>query len=336
MEFGLTSEQVLMQDTLRRLLEDRQSPQTVLELIAEKYGGSGLSLLDGALVAEVAGESALIGALQNHHLAGLALELGGSEEQKERWLPLLASGEAIATIAWAETGDCWSPQSWSVKLNRSLLTGHKVHVPCAGHADIIIVGTSGGSLALVEKDTTGVDIVSFDGVDQTRRLSELHLVEARAELLPLSLRTVGCVYDFGLVLHAADAFGCAARLLGETKGYLSERKQFGFPLVQFQGVKHELANMAASLEPLRALWWYAAYACAERQEDASKMSALAKARICDVATSIARGCIDLHGAIGYTWEASPHLWYKRIMFDRAFLGGADTHFARAADLATWG
>ena len=126
-----------------------------------------------------------------------------------------------------------------------------------------------------------------------------------------------------------------SRLLQETIDYLTERIQFSTRLTQFQGVKHELANMATDLEPTRALWWYAAHALDHLPEEVARTAAIAKAHIGDRAIAIARACVDLHGAIGFTWEATVHLWYKRIIFDRAFFGGSNHHRDRAAALSEW-
>lgn len=359
MDFGLSSEQRMMQETVRALLTKDFPPASVVEsldepgahdpelwtaltevglpglFIPEAHGGSGFGLLDAALLAEVGGEGVLSGPLLGHQLASFAIMSAGSTDQQEDWLPQLASGENIGTVAWAEPGDSWEPDGWTVTLQDGRLSGRKVHVPCAEVADLMVVGVAGGDMALVDPSQGGVEITAFDGVDRTRRLATVDFEGAAATPLPPGVAAAPRVRDLGLVLLAADSFGCASRLLHETIDYLSEREQFGTRLTQFQGIKHELANLAAGLEPARALYWYAGYALDEQADDAPRAAAIAKSHISDRAMEIARACVDLHGAIGYTWEATTHLWYKRIIFNRAFLGGSDHHRSRAADLADW-
>jgi alkylation response protein AidB-like acyl-CoA dehydrogenase len=359
MNFGLTDEQLLMQDTVRALLADQCPPLTVIEqidagagsdpnmwgqlvdmglvslFIPEEFGGAGLSLLDAALIAEVSGEGLLNGPLFGHQLATLAILTGGSDDQRAEFLPSLASGARLGTVALAEPGDRWEADSWTTSESSGLLSGYKVHVPNATTADLFVVGLGDGGLALIEAGAANAAVTTFDGVDRTRPLGELTLDDASAVLLPNGAEAMSKVRDLGLVMLAADAFGCAARLIRETVDYLGEREQFGTKLTQFQGVKHELANHSVSLEPTRALWWYAAHALESIPDEAPRVSAMAKASICDKALVIARACVDLHGAMGFTWESPVHLWYKRILFDRAFLGGSTHHLDRAAALSNW-
>jgi alkylation response protein AidB-like acyl-CoA dehydrogenase len=142
--------------------------------------------------------------------------------------------------------------------------------------------------------------------------------------------------DAGLVLLAADAFGCAWQLIRATISYLSAREQFGTRLVQFQAIKHQLANLAAELEPSRALWWYAAHAQDHIPAQAERAAAITKAHVTDRAMDTAREAVELHGGIGFTWECDVHIGYKRALFDRAFLGSPGVHRERSAQLAGWG
>lgn len=303
--------------------------------LPEEHGGSGLELLDAALMAEVAGEGAMPGPLLGHQLGSLAILLGGDHDQRARWLPALASGEAIATIAWAEPGDVWEPDHWSVEVRDGRLSGTKAHVLHGNHADVIVVGGAGSRLFVVSAPGDGVEVTSFDGIDRTRRLDTVVFDDTPVSELPEGVAAAPRVFDAGLVLLAADAFGCAHRLVRETIDYLDEREQFETKLTQFQGIKHELANMVTGLEPTRALWWYAAHALDHIPTAASRVAAMAHAHITDCSMAIARACVDLHGAMGYTWESNVHLWYKRIMFDRAFLGGPDRQRDRAASMGEW-
>lgn len=146
---------------------------------------------------------------------------------------------------------------------------------------------------------------------------------------------VARIFDAALVLLAADALGGAQYCVDLSVGYAGEREQFGQPIGRFQALKHQLAQMALEVEPSRALVWYAGYAHDAGLPDASRAAAIAKAHLADRFVSVARAAIAAHGGIGYTWEYGLNNWFRRSMFDRAYLGSPAVHRARAADLAGW-
>jgi alkylation response protein AidB-like acyl-CoA dehydrogenase len=359
MDFGLSEEQRLLQETIRGFAAAECPParlRTSFEAarghepglwkglaeigvaglaLPDAYGGSGLDVLDLALAAEVIGESALPVPFLGHALAGLAIAWGGSAAQREAWLPRLATGDALATVAFAEPGERWQPEQWQCELARGRISGPKTFVPDAAAADVIVVGARGGELALVERNAAGVRCTPVSGVDRTRALAELALDHAAAEPLADGARASARVRDAGLVLLAADAFGAAWRLLRMTAAYTGTREQFNTPLAQFQAVKHQLANAVTELEPTRGLLWYAAHAVDHLPERAAHAAAVAKAHVTDRAIGVARDAVELHGGIGYTWESDVQIWFKRVLFDRAFLGTPEVHRERSAALSGW-
>ena len=141
--------------------------------------------------------------------------------------------------------------------------------------------------------------------------------------------------DVALVLLAADAFGGASRCVDMCVEYAKTREQFGVTIGHFQGLKHQLANMAVEVEPSRALYWYAAYAYDHEPDESERSAALAKAHVTDRFMQVARDSVEAHGGIGFTWECDVQIWFKRAMFDRAFLGAPSVHRERAAVLAGW-
>jgi alkylation response protein AidB-like acyl-CoA dehydrogenase len=143
------------------------------------------------------------------------------------------------------------------------------------------------------------------------------------------------VRDAALVLLAADAFGGASRLVEASVEYARTREQFGVVIGQFQALKHQLADMALEVEPARGLYWYAAHAFDHVPEEAERSAALAKAHVTDVFMQVARDAVEAHGGLGFTWECDVQIWFKRAMFDRAFLGSPSLHRERAATLAGW-
>ncbi len=357
MNFDLSDEQRLLQETVRSFLAKECPPghlraifegeghdpslwKGMIELglgglhLSEEFGGAGLELVDLALAAEVLGHAGAPGPFLGHALAGLAIALAGSPEQREAWLPRLASGEALATVALGEPGGLWQPEEWTLEPGERL-TGTKTNVPFASLADLLVVGLAGGRMALVLRGAQGMAVAPIEAVDRARRIDAVVFQGTPCEILPAGESAAGRVRDAGLVLLAADAFGAGSRLVEMSVEYAKTREQFGVTIGHFQALKHQLANMALEIEPARALVWYAAYAFDHLPEEASRSAALAKAHITERAMQVARDAVECHGGIGFTWECDVQLWFKRCMFDRAFLGPPSLQRERAARLAGW-
>jgi len=357
--FGLSDEQELLQETVRDFCARECPPSRLRELfdlgaghdpalwkglsgmgvlgliVPEAYGGAGLELLDLALVAEVMGQSALPVPFLGHQLVSLALARSGSEAQKRAWLPRLAAGEAIGAVALAEDATAWDPETWRARVDAGRVAGAKCFAPHAALADILLVAVTGGGLVLVERGAPGLAVVDQDGVDRTRPIACVELANTPCDPLPGGDETARGLRDAGSCLLAADAFGAASQLIRMTLDYAGSRRQFGSVLTQFQAVKHQLANMATEIEPTRGLWWYAAHAFDQLPAEAERAAAIAKAHITDRAMDVARGAVEVHGGIGFTWECDVQIWFKRVMFDRAFLGTPEVHRERSARLAGW-
>jgi alkylation response protein AidB-like acyl-CoA dehydrogenase len=357
MDFDLSEEQEMLQATVRSYAENECPPQTVRAVfdgdrsgepglwkglaemgvaglvVPEAYGGAGLELLDLALVSEELGRAAVPGPFLGHALASLAIRLGGSEAQKERWLPLLASGEGVGSVAWAEEGRGFEPSALETRLSGGKLSGRKSLVPGAAEAGVFVVLTADGTLAITEASADGVALHPMPSIDRGRPLADVHFEATPAEELPG--RVADRVRDAGLVLLAADAFGAGHHLIRMAVDYANTRQQFGQPIAQFQGVKHQLANMAVDVDPTRGLWWFAAHAFDHEPEQAERAAALAKAHITDRALQAARDAVEIHGGLGFTWECDVQLWFKRTLFDRLWLGSPEVHRERLATLGGW-
>jgi len=359
MDFGLSEEQQMLQETVRGFVEGECPPPRLREIfdrgdghepelwkglvemglaglvIDEAYGGAGLELLDLALAQEVLGEGALPGPFMTHSLAGLALSLCGSDDQKKARLPRLADGE-IATLAVCEGADAWSPDVWQSAVTDGRITGTKTYVPHAAIADHFVVGLAGGGFGVVEAGAAGMTITDMGGIDRGRPVARVDFDATPVEVLAEGdAERSQRVLDAGLCLLAADAFGAATKLIDITVAYAQTREQFGRKISQFQGVKHQLARLGTDIEPTRALHWYAAHAFDHIADDATRSAALAKSHITDRAVVAGRMCVELHGGLGFTWECDVQLWLKRALFDRAFLGTPEVLRARCADLAGW-
>jgi alkylation response protein AidB-like acyl-CoA dehydrogenase len=353
--FDLTEEQLMLQDTVNQAMQNEcpithlrtifdgesghDAPlwKTLSELgvvglaIPEEYGGAGLEILDLAVTAEMLGYHAAPGPFLGHALAALAIATGGSAEQKEKWLPALASGDRIGSVALAEDGGRWLPDQWQMA-GGERINGRKEFVPFAELADLLVVGLAGGELAVVEKDAAGITMEVVDGADLTRRFQHVSFASTPCESL-VGASAAERVRDVGRVLLAADAFGGSRRLLEMCVEYAKTREQFGVTIGHFQALKHQLASMALDVEPNRGLYWFAAYAQDHAPEEAERIAAIARAHIADRFMQVARNAVEAHGGIGFTWECDVQIWFKRAMFDRAFMGTPAADRERSLQLA---
>jgi alkylation response protein AidB-like acyl-CoA dehydrogenase len=329
-------------ERLRRLVDapvavDQESWDALMALglgglaLPEAVGGSGLGLVDLAMAVEVLGDGACVGPVVEHLVAGLAVLHGESGSARSEWLGGIAQGSVVATLAWG--GDV--PQDWALTYEDGKLSGEVAFVPGAGAAQLFLAGIAGGGLVLAELDAT-VTVADVAGADATRKLGRVRFEGTPANLLlaPGS-EAVGRIFDAALVLCAADALGGAQHCTDLSVAYAKDREQFGQPIGRFQALKHQLASMALEVEPARALLWYAAYAQDAGLPDARRAAAMAKAHIADRFVSVTRAAVAAHGGIGYTWEYGLGVWFRRALFDRAYLGSPSLHRARAAELGGW-
>ena len=357
MNFLLSEEQMALVDSVSNLLRDKCDALRVHKIfdtpgdaqfdaelwsafcemggpaiiVPEEHGGLGLELVDLAIVAEALGKAVAPLPFLGHSLATIAISMGGSDAQKAKWLPLLASGEVLATVALCEGKSGWMPDQWT--LTGSNLTGMKSLVPNAGEADLMVVGTAEG-LALVEKGAS-YTTVRIDSADRTRPLDTVTFDGAAAEALPSGKDVTARLIDAAGVLIAADSFGGAEHCVDMSVEYAKMREQYGQPIAGFQGLRYQLVAMALATEPSRGLYWYAAHAWNAIPDKASHAASQAKAHLTDTYLQVTRDTVEAHGGIGFTWEHDTHLYMKRAMLNWAWGGTPTRHRLRAADLAGW-
>ena len=297
--------------------------------IPVESGGSGLGMMEAALIAEELGRHAAPLFLEGHILAGLAVSLGGTSAQRQRLLPKLATGEFIATLALAAE-DCSTALSVEPGGVGRVSLGM---IPLGDVADVILVGCANGQLGLLETEGAHLSSCNADGIDQSRTIFDITFDQAAVEPIPNLSRAA--LQSGMITLLAADAFGAADKLMGLTVEYAKTREQFGQPIAQFQGVKHQLAEMALAVVTARGLFWKAAREFDEDSESSAKSASMAKAHITDHAMQMARGAVELQGGIGFTWESDVQFYFKRLMFDRNYLGTPEVHRERCAELSGW-
>ena len=350
MEFALSAGQKMMQESVNRTLERvcpldrvkaavnadeaiaRDAWDALVELgvpallIPEEHGGLGLSLLDAALVSEMLGRHAApVPFIGSCVLAPLALRDGVVGKE---WLPKLASGKAIAGAAISEK-IAGARDGAGVAAANGKLNGKALFALDSGAAGIFIVADREGRLHLVDAKAKGLEKIALTAIDQTRSLGELNFANVEATPLDVPLERLR---NAGWIMLAADTLGAGTRMIEKSVDYARERKQFGRVIGSFQAVKHMCAEMAAELEPCRALVWYAAHAFDAIPDESALTAAHAKAHLSEVGRFVARTATEVHGGIGITDLLGLHYWFKRIGLNRALLGGPERVRHLAAEM----
>ena len=360
MEFGLSDDQKMMQESIERTLA-RVAPlervrkaaghepyaadvlKALVELgvpgilIPEDFGGLGLSLLDAALAAEVLGRHvAPVPFVASSVMGPLAIIGAGSDAQKKKYLPKLAAGERVAGVAISEQA-AGAREKAGITAKSGKLSGKTLFVLDFAGADIFVVADKFAGLHIVDAKAKGLEKTTLNTIDATRSIGELSFDTVEAD--PLSsgnpAATLDRMIDAGRIMLAADTLGAGGRMIEKAVTYAKERQQFGRVIGSFQAVKHMCAEMVAELEPCRALIWYAAYVFDEFPEQSRKMSAHAKAHTSEVGTFVARTATEVHGGMGFTDLLGLHYWFKRIGFNRQALGGPEKARHDAAVAQGW-
>ncbi|MGH7009384.1 MAG: acyl-CoA dehydrogenase family protein [Caulobacteraceae bacterium] len=353
MDFALSSEQRLMQAALGRALDDHSPLERVRAvavakdaaprelwsglaplglpgvLIAEEAGGLGLALLDAALMAEILGSRvAPTPFLSSAVLTPLALA-AETDPRLVAWLPRLASGEAIASVGISEA--VAGPRDGAgLSRKDGRLSGTALFVLGPPTADVFLFADASGDLHLVETDDPGLQTIALSTIDDTQAVCEARL--DRVAALPLERARLALLRDAAFIILAGDMLGAAQAMLDKALAYARERQQFGRPIGAFQAVKHLCAEMAAEIEPARALVWYAAHAFDAMPDEASLAACHAKAHLSEVGRFVARTATEVHGGIGFTDLLGLHFWFKRVGLSRQLLGGPERVRLEAARL----
>ena len=353
MDFGLSEDQALLEQTVEGFLRDRVPIERVRELrqaecpndrglwkelaelgatgvlIPEARGGSGLGLFDAAVVAWCLGRAAAPAPfLSSGVMAPVALGAVGGAAADE-WLAGIASGERVVGVAVTETFAV--REGAGVALEGGRLRGKALMALDAHGADAVLLPVGGERLALVPTGGRGVGVTRLTTIDATRSTAEVALDGARPEaLFEGAGPAIARMLDAGRIALAADSLGACESMLAQAVAYARQRHQFGRPIGSFQAVKHLCAEMVAELEPARSLLWYAAHSFDALPGEAPLMACHVLAHASEIGHTIASVATQVHGGIGWTDEQNLHFWYKRIGVGRQLLGGPGWLRERAA------
>jgi len=295
-------------------------------LIPEEYGGSGMGLLEAAIVYEEFGRAL---APSPHFVSGVlgarVLLLAGSDEQKKAILPGIASGEAILTPAWLEPDNGFGAKGIQLRAEAQgddyVLTGTKRHVPFASASSHLMVlartgeGDGGVDLFLVDRESAGITLtqqttlasdtqykVEFDGV----KVSGSQRVGAAGS----GWGTWDAVMHEGIALLAVEAMGGAARALEMTCEFATDRYQFGKPLAAFQAISHYLADASTNVAGGTTLAYEAAWA-ASAGKDIRRLAPMAKLFAAQTYRDLTAMCEQVYGGVGFTIEYDIQLFFRR-------------------------
>ena len=315
---------------VRRVLEgeddhDQELWEKIAEMgwtatvIPEEYGGLGLSYLELCVIAEELGRAvAPVPFSSSVYLATEALLLAGSQEQKETWLPGLATGEVIGTLAMSEGAGRPNAKNLECEVDGGKLSGTKLPVPDARIADIAIVLARSGkraSLYLVEMDQgRKVDVKSLTTLDPSRGHGQIRFKNARAELLGKAgkgMELLDKLLDRAAVLYAWEQVGGAQAALEQAKEYAMGRYAFGRPIASYQAIKHKLANMYVKNTLARSNCYYGAWALDTDADELPLAAATARVSAIQAYYFAAKENIQTHGGMGYTWEFDCQFFYRR-------------------------
>ena len=361
MDFAFSSEQEEFRETLARFFEEQAPIAEVFRLmetpegydpglwkqmgeelglqgvhVPEALGGQGFGFLELGLVMEEMGRALLCSPyFSSVCLATNAVLNAGTEEQQQRWLPGLASGETIGTLALLDEGDEWSAEGVTLEAARDadtlVLNGRKRLVTDGVQANLLVVaarqpgstGSDGITLAVVESDAAGLAATPHETLDMTRKLADVSFDGVRA--LPLGEpgqagAALAKTLDQARICLALENVAGAERCLNDAVAYAKDRIQFGRAIGSFQAIKHTLAEVLLEVESGKSAAYWASWVAAEDREELPLAAAVAKSFCDDAYLKASEDSIHVHGGIGVTWEASPHLFAKRAKSNEILLG----------------
>jgi alkylation response protein AidB-like acyl-CoA dehydrogenase len=331
MRFVFTEDQRLFQHTVRDLLTKECPPEEVRALWADpvgrsrqrwsklaemgvlgllvdvEHGGMGMDEVDLVLLLEETGRVALPEpVVETAAVATRLLDEAGGVEARDRWLPAIAGGDTMVAVGLEATGP---------------------YVADAHVADLLLL-QRGAELHAVQPGA--VSLVAQPSVDGARRIFSVGWTPSPATRLAAAAEPLAAAFDRGALGAAAQLVGIADHMIELTAEYARQREQFGQPIGSFQAVKHLLADALLKLDFARPAVYRAAWSVARGEATRARDVSMAKAFAAEAADRAARASLQIHGAIGYTWEHDLHLWMKKGWTLAAAWGDAAWHRERVA------
>jgi alkylation response protein AidB-like acyl-CoA dehydrogenase len=361
MNFAFSEEQEELRRTVRAFL-DQKSPETEVRrlmeteegydpavwkqmgeqlglqglIIPEDFGGSGYTYVELGVVLEEMGRALLCAPyFSTVVLAANTLIHSGDDAAKGDYLPGIASGETIATLAFTEPSGKWDEAGITLEATQKgdgwTLSGTKSFVIDGATANLILVAARTGkgvSLFAVDGDASGLTRTSLSTMDQTRKQAKLEFADTPARLIGTDgegWNTLSTVLDLAAVGLAAEEVGGAQKVLDMAVEYAKVRIQFGRPIGSFQAIKHKCADMLLEVESAKSAAYYGMWCAAEMNDELPSVASLAKAYCSEAYFHAAAENIQIHGGIGFTWEHPAHLYFKRAKSSELLFGDPTYH-----------
>lgn len=372
MDFDFSKDQMLLRDLAREFLSEQCTTAHVRAMmedpagyddgmyrqlaemsllglaIPEQYGGSGLGMIEQAIVLEEMGRVVYPGPFfASAVLAASAISASGDEAAMARYLPGIATGELKMTFAFLEDSIGWDPGAVALRAMADgggyRLNGHKRFVPFGNVADVIVVvartgdGANDISLFAVPRDAAGLTIEPNVMLDLTSKTSALHFdnVAVGSDALIGQVNGAAAALDAvdqrAAIAASAEMLGAARKSMEMSVAYAKVRKQFGQEIGSFQAVKHKCAEMLDQVENAHSATYYAAWALDAGAPDAGLAASVAKSTVNEAARKVCGDAIQVHGGIGFTWEYDLHLYFKRAKHLEPLWGDTAYHRERVLD-----
>jgi alkylation response protein AidB-like acyl-CoA dehydrogenase len=361
MNFAFSEEQEELRRIVRQFLEAKSSEAEVRQLmettegydpavwgqmanelglqsliIPEEHGGQGFGYVELTVVLEEMGRSLLCAPyFSTVVLAGNTLLHSGDDAAKKEYLPGIASGETVATLAFTEPSGRWDEDGITMEATKSgdgyTLTGTKMFVLDGHTADLVLVAArteNGVSLFAVDGNASGLTRTPLATMDQTRKQAKLEFEGTPAKIVGTEgagWTTLDRVLDLAAVALAAEQVGGAQKVLEMAVEYAKVRVQFGRPIGSFQAIKHKCADMLLEVESAKSAAYYAGWCASELNEELPSVACLAKAYCSEAYFHATAENIQIHGGIGFTWEHPAHLYFKRAKSSELLFGDPTYH-----------
>ena len=347
MNFDFSDDQKMLRDQAHKFLSEKCTTKTVRKVfegehgydkdlwkqiaemgwhgtaIPEEFGGLGLGYLELCVIAEELGRAlAPVPFSSTVYLFAEAVLAAGTDEQKKKYLPKIASGELIGTFARTEGAGAVTPKSIRTTFKGGKLSGKKIAVVDGASADFAIVlarssddaGERGTALAIVDLKGAGVKRSAEDSIDPSRKHAVIEFDGASAEALGKAgegWSIAANVLNRAAIMTAFEQVGGADSCLVMAKDYAMQRYAFGRLIASYQAIKHKLADMYVNTELARSNAYYGAWALSTNARELPLAAAAARVSATQAFDYASKENIQTHGGIGFTWEAHCHFYYKR-------------------------
>ena len=372
MDLGLTEEQQMLRELARDFLEKECPEQHVRDMeedergyspelwrkmaeqgwpglvIPDTYGGVGMTYLDLIILIEEFGRALVPGPFISNCIATLALLEAGSEQQKQEYLPLLASGTQFWTLAFTEPSARFDAGGVQLRATRDgyayVLNGTKLFIRDSHTADRMVVvartgadGEDGVSLFIVDAGAAGISqnpirTISSERQNEVKfenvRVPAANLMGQEGKAWPVFKK----IANKATVLECAYLVGLTQMAFDITLNYTKERVQFGRPIASFQAMQHKAADIVTDVDGSRYITYLAAWAVAEDDDDADEQTHIAKAWVSEASRRTVAQCQQMHGGIGFTKDYRIQLYYRRQKAAELAWGDADYHRDKVGQL----